>query len=406
MTDTQAVIKEFIEKAARPVLIEPGEPEIPLVEGGYSVDLLPQGLQLHAWTEERSYARRVVGIKGRKPGRLELRVSRLGRPEGVVTLIDTGDLRHLEVRRRGQREVFREQFRLILKRQFPEWQIAELTTAPDLEHSLSPVYPRAYLRRGTVSVAAIGAGPETVDADGALSFGLIWLDYLRRRDPRAVIEKLAIFLPEGCERNTALRLRWLDPKAARIDLYVCTSSGEHLLDPQNWGNLRTQLDAPLPPRTLPDPRPEAQLEALVRAQIDRLDAALRPEFIYRQAPAMAAQDRGIIDLVAVDFDGRLCVIELKASADIHLPLQALDYWMRVQWHLEQGDFPRRGYFPQVPLLRVPPLLYLVAPAFEFHPANETLLRFISPAVPVECLGLGANWREELKVLTRLRPAPR
>jgi hypothetical protein len=406
MTDTQAVIEEFIQKAARPVLIEPGEPEIPLEAGGYSVDLLPQGLQLHAWTEDRSYARRVVGIKSRKPGRLELRVSRLGRPEGVVTLLDTGDLRNLEVRRRGQREVFREQFRLILKRQFPEWELAELSTAPDLEHSLSPVYPRASLRRGTAVMAAIGAGPETADADGALSFGLIWLDYLRRRDPQAIIERLAIFLPEGRVRNTALRLRWLDPKAARIDLYVTTQQGEHLLDPRDWGNLHTQLDAPLPPRTLPDPRPEAQLEAIVRAQIDRLDAALRPEFIYRQAPAMAAQDRGIIDLLAVDFDGRLCVIELKASADIHLPLQALDYWMRVQWHLEQRDFPRRGYFPEVPLSPAAPLLYLVAPAFEFHPANETLLRFISPVVPVWCLGVGANWREELKVLTRKGPAPR
>ena len=406
MTETQAVIKEFIEKAARPVLMEPGEPEIALEAGGYSIDLLPQGLQFHAWTDQRSYSRRVLGIKSRKPGRLELRVSRLGRPEGVMTLLDTGDLRHAEVRRRGQREVFREQFRLILKRQFPEWDVADLTTAPDLEHSLSPIYPRARLRRGRSAMAAIGAGPEVADADGVLSFGLIWLDYLRRRDPHTVHEKLVIFMPEGRVRNTALRLRWLDPKAAQIDLYVCTASGEHWLDPRDWGNLHTQLDAPLPPRALPDPRPEAQLEAIVRSQIDRLDAALRPEFIYRQAPALAGQDRGIIDLLAVDFDGRLCVIELKASADIHLPLQALDYWMRVLWHLEQGDFPRHGYFPQVPLLRVPPLLYLVGPALEFHPANETLLRFLSPSIPVECLGLSANWREELKVLTRQRPAPR
>ena len=41
----------------------------------------------------------------------------------------------------------------------------------------------------------------------------------------------------------------------------------------------------------------------------------------------------------------LAVLELKATEDIHLPLQALDYWARVKWHQERGEFEAKGYFP-------------------------------------------------------------
>ena len=55
------------------------------------------------------------------------------------------------------------------------------------------------------------------------------------------------------------------------------------------------------------------------------------------SPHFAAGSRGILDVLATDYHGRLVVIEVKASEDIHLPLQALDYWMRVKWHLEAGN---------------------------------------------------------------------
>jgi hypothetical protein len=52
-----------------------------------------------------------------------------------------------------------------------------LTREADLEHSLSPAYPRALLRQGTSGWAAIGFAPDAIHPDGALTFGLIWLDY-------------------------------------------------------------------------------------------------------------------------------------------------------------------------------------------------------------------------------------
>ncbi|MDX2178033.1 MAG: hypothetical protein SFV18_00480 [Bryobacteraceae bacterium] len=400
MRELLETMQAFLASAARPVLIEPGEPEMPLLPGQYSLESAGFGVRLHAWDSERSYSRRIVGLKSQRPGRIELRIAKLGRTEGTLTLFDSARAAMTELRRRGRREVFRERFRLALSRQFAGWRIEELSTAPDLEHSLSPIYPRARVSRGATSWAAIGAAPDSLDPDGVLSFGLIWLDYLRRRDPKRVVEGLAIFPPERHVSNTTLRLRWLDPRAANYEVFACLDDGgESRIDSRDWGNLRTTLESPRPARTLAE-GPEAEMETLLRAEITKLDAALRPEFVYRQAPAIAGRDRGILDLLGVDRQGRLAVIELKASPDIHLPLQALDYWMRVVWHLDEGDFKKRGYFPGVELSSAPPLLYFVAPALEFHPSNDAVLRFFSPAIPMSRLGLGANWRENVKVVTR------
>lgn len=382
------------------MLIEAGDTELPLVAGSYSLEVSAGALRLDAWSDDRSYSRRIIGIHDSKPGRIALDVARLGRPNGIVTILDATHARNTEIRRRGYREAHRERFRFVLTRQYPGWKIAELSTAPDLEHSLSPAYPRALLKKGTSATAAIFAPDDSLDPDGALTFGLIWLDYLRRREPKLSIFSLALFLPEGKSLNTALRIRHLDSKAADFILYLVGESGEQRVDPADWGNLSTKLEQPPPPRIPDRLPPEAELEQRIRSSIRSLDAALEPELVYRQAPAIAASDRGILDLLAIDLHGRLAVLELKASQDIHLPLQALDYWMRVQWHLERGDFSRLGYFPQRLPISAAPLLYLVAPALEFHPATDTILRFFSPTIPVIRLGLGANWRCDLKVISR------
>jgi hypothetical protein len=99
------------------------------------------------------------------------------------------------------------------------------------------------------------------------------------------------------------------------------------------------------------------------------------------------------------------VIEVKASEDIHLPLQALDYWMRVKWHLERREFERAGYFPGISLLSDSPRLLLVAPALDFHPSNETVLRYFSPEIMVERVGVGIEWRKELRVMFRAPLVP-
>ena len=108
----------------------------------------------------------------------------------------------------------------------------------------------------------------------------------------------------------------------------------------------------------------------------------------------------------MDHSGRLAILELKATADLHLPLQALDYWIRVKWHLDRGEFRQQGYFPGVELRPDPPRLLLVSPSLEFHPSTETILSYFSPAIDVERIGLAVEWRRGLQVMFRLTGAER
>ena len=72
------------------------------------------------------------------------------------------------------------------------------------------------------------------------------------------------------------------------------------------------------------------------------------------------------------------MIELKADEDIHLPLQGLDYWSRVDWHRSRGEFARFGYFPEHEISAEQPLLILVAPALHVHPATDTFFVISRP----------------------------
>ncbi|MGH9583269.1 MAG: hypothetical protein ACRD4O_10065, partial [Bryobacteraceae bacterium] len=80
--------------------------------------------------------------------------------------------------------------------------------------------------------------------------------------------------------------------------------------------------------------PERWLEQRVRLNLAAIDASLAAEPVHGQVLTFAAGDRDLIDLLAADANGRLAVLELKTSEDVHLPIQALDYWMRVRWHAE------------------------------------------------------------------------
>jgi len=146
--------------------------------------------------------------------------------------------------------------------------------------------------------------------------------------------------------------------------------------------------------------PERWIETLVLQDPARLDAQLDPRHFYSQVPALAAGDRGVIDLLGVTRRGRLVVIELKASEDIQLPMQAVDYWLRVRRHQRDGDFERCGYFVGAPPDPRPPLVWLVAPALRFLSATETLLKYLSPEIQVTRIGLNENWRRGLKVVFR------
>jgi hypothetical protein len=486
LAQIRAQIEDFLKSARDPALLEPGEELLPLTAENYSLEMRGSRLTLQAWDRTRNWSRRLTAITEATNARLAMTVERFARREGQMFLLDLGRRSGVELSKRTGRLVFRERFRLFLRRQFPEWTLAEVSADADLEHSLSPAFSRAYLRHGQHGWAAIACPPDG-DASAVLSFGLIWLAYLRARERRVALEGLALYVPAGQERAAALRVLCLDPQSARFELFTYTSDDVLLrAEPRDYGNLDTRLEPcrrPAPNIAEPwqqiaalpgveripkhDGRtslrvrgiefaelsggdllfglgerrparqhhapeiarlaeeldrarsagadtahplyrqyPEAWLESLARAQIETLDATLRREPIYGQVPAFVAGERGILDLLAVDHAGRLTVVELKASADPHLPLQALDYWVRVKWHLDRSEFSANGYFPGIELRPDAPRLLLVSPSLEFHPTTETILSFFAPGIEVQRVGLAVEWRRGLHVMFRLNGAQR
>ncbi|HLZ40782.1 MAG TPA: hypothetical protein VKQ11_07465 [Candidatus Sulfotelmatobacter sp.] len=150
--------------------------------------------------------------------------------------------------------------------------------------------------------------------------------------------------------------------------------------------------------------PERWLESLVRTDVSVIDERLEPESVYSQVPAFSAADRAMIDVLTLTKEARLAVVELKADEDIHLPLQGLDYWARVEWHQGRGEFLKFGYFGGRELSAKAPLLFLVAPALHVHPATDTILRYISPEIEWAFVGIDERWREGVRVVFRKRSA--
>ncbi|MFY9553848.1 MAG: hypothetical protein WAV20_00180 [Blastocatellia bacterium] len=149
-------------------------------------------------------------------------------------------------------------------------------------------------------------------------------------------------------------------------------------------------------------QPERWLESIISGDVTALDATLDPRFVYSQVPAYRGEQRTFIDLLAVTREGRLVVMELKVTEEMEFSYQALDYWLRVEWHRARGDFHRRGYFEGLSLIDASPLLYLVAPLFRFHETTKLIASSIHPRVPVYRVGINEDWRKGVRVLLRER----
>ena len=181
------------------------------------------------------------------------------------------------------------------------------------------------------------------------------------------------------------------------------------LEADNAAEFRAFVERALEIRRAKSPKPEHDfyrlqserwLESLLLRDITKLDPALAPEFVYPQVPAFAGGDRGVIDILTATRDGRLAVIELKLDEHINLPMQGLDYWLRVKWLTERHAFHERGYFAGLELSPEAPRLYLISPAFRFHSSTDLMLRYLAPSIEVIKVGLNAQWREQIQVLFR------
>jgi hypothetical protein len=142
------------------------------------------------------------------------------------------------------------------------------------------------------------------------------------------------------------------------------------------------------------------MQALVMEDVSRIDVALDPAHVYERVFAQTAGQHGILDLLCVTRSRRLAILELKATENLDLPLQAAAYWARVRTHLAQGDLARHGYFPGMELQSAPPLVYLVAPSLRFHSSTDAFLRYLSPEMEIIRVSLAESWLRGLRGMMR------
>src|SRR5688572_21230100 len=142
--------------------------------------------------------------------------------------------------------------------------------------------------------------------------------------------------------------------------------------------------------------PEAWLESILRRNIKQLDANLILSPIYNQFRASADK----IDLLAIRRDGRLVIIELKASPDRETVFQAADYWRKIELQRRRGELARIHAFGDMDILDKPALVYAVAPALSFHRDFGYFAKTLADEIELWRFELHENWRGAIRVLGR------
>ena len=173
---------------------------------------------LHLWSENHNLTRRVLAITDHSEERLALAVECFGRskPDRLEFLRTEFERSQAEL----SREAFAQVIARICSNAFPDDTLESLSTAADLEHSLSGNYVRGVLRRGKTEWALLAAPeqPNAEDPARCLTFALLWLERLQKRAARTAIAGIRLLLPGGTAAPVANLLAALRPDL-RIELY-------------------------------------------------------------------------------------------------------------------------------------------------------------------------------------------
>lgn len=353
--------------------------------------------------------RRVVAMSRDSFGALALRTEAHGGSELIELRPgsespSSGSLKEL-------RRQFQVSVETLIARAFPRTTMLRSVVYSDLARSLSGKYVRLRFRSGASEWQALAVSPweEAAAIDGILSSGLLWRDYLQGKD-LGRCERLLLIAPSDKLLVLKSRLAWIRGAGRKIHLMgmELEKGALSFVDLGDCGNLDTALTQVQTVDRFAQRRSgdaghrsgERLLESLTVSDIRRIDSRLDSRFVYPQVPAFLSGDRGMIDVLSVTNQGRLAVLELKVSEDIDLPMQGLDYWLRVRWHHLRQEFDKKGYFPGVPLSPELPLLFFVCPQFRYHSSFPRIAGQIDPSVPMLQVGINEDWSRGIQVVLK------
>ena len=191
------LLQEFLAEYPDAIVSEEGQTLFDFSNAHYSVSGDSKCV-LHLWSEERNVVRRIVNAEA-SGSTIRLQVMRFGHAQPNMMEVSLPSQPGVSARRRA-RCVYQKLLERVLTREYPGFRLDKVSNAPDLEHSLSPVYTRGLLRAGQTLFAVLGVCSDETQAsvDAALTFGILWMDNQRDQFAgRAEVEGLKLFLPPG-----------------------------------------------------------------------------------------------------------------------------------------------------------------------------------------------------------------
>ena len=240
-----STLEGFLSGNSNAVVIEDGSVTFDLGQAKYSISGESNKCLLHLWSPERNVVRRVLDVE-HKGETLRVTVQRIGQARPTKLEICRQRDPRSSSAKRAARVCYQRVLERVLRKQFPDFAIAQLNTAMDLEKSFGPVYARGLLRRGQSGFAVLGVNRQELQSsiDSALTFGILWLDVCRKTQAgKLVVEGLKLFVPEGCSALLRERIAHLHPSAAKWQLYELEerSDGVKRMEISDRGNISTRL---------------------------------------------------------------------------------------------------------------------------------------------------------------------
>jgi len=240
-SDLQDALREF--SAAGPVeLRDNGARVAPLSTLSWEVRGNSEKPLLHLWSENHNLTRRVLAITDHSEQRLALAVECFGRsrPDRLEFLRVEFARSPVEL----SRDALAQDVQRLCEREFPDDSLEALSTAADLEHSLSGNFVRGVLRRAREAWAlfVVPDFQQAHDAARCLTFALLWFDRLQQTAERRAISGLRIILPSASAAPLAQLLAALRSDL-RVELFARHAVMETLqkIEPSEAANFSSRL---------------------------------------------------------------------------------------------------------------------------------------------------------------------
>ena len=240
-----AALEAFLAEHPHSTLLEDGKVLFDMRSAKYSLATEHNRCTIHLWSEDRNLVRRVTATATRN-GVLRLTTQRFGQTKPQTLELSPDKDRRTPSSREATRVHYLRLLDRVLLRNFPDWKPEAFRTAMDLEKSFGPAYARGSLIQGQKAWAVIAVNDEETPStiDGILTLGILWLHHCRESGSgRRLYQGLKIIVPRGAATLTLSRLAWLNPNAAKWELYELDRSSEDLeqREAADNGNLTTRL---------------------------------------------------------------------------------------------------------------------------------------------------------------------